>query len=113
MNTLLTTIVLWLSTNFGLPANYDHPVVEFVPETKIVELRYKGLAGRQLQAGTRWRCQSARFGCAVSCWTGDLISQRFLPRSVPNRHLRDTLGSKGFFRTSVPNIASEIAGSPK
>jgi hypothetical protein len=34
-----------------------------------------------------------------------LISQDFLPRSVPNRHLRDTLGSKGFFRTSVPNIA--------
>ena len=31
-----------------------------------------------------------------------LISQRFLPRSVPNRHLQDTLGSKGFFRTSVP-----------
>jgi hypothetical protein len=29
-----------------------------------------------------------------------LMSQHFLPRSVPNRHLRDTLGSKGFFRTS-------------
>jgi hypothetical protein len=28
-----------------------------------------------------------------------------LLRGVPNRHLRDTLGSKGFFRTSVPNIA--------
>jgi hypothetical protein len=34
-----------------------------------------------------------------------LISQRFLPRSVPNRHLRDTLGSKGFFRTSVPTVS--------
>jgi hypothetical protein len=46
MNALLTTIVLWLSTNFGLPASYDHPQVEFVPETKIVEIRYKGFARR-------------------------------------------------------------------
>ena len=34
-----------------------------------------------------------------------LFSLRFLPKSVPTRHLRDTLGSKGFFATSVPNIA--------
>ena len=52
MNALLTTIVLWLSTNFGLPASYDHPLVQLVPETKIIELRYKGIAGWQLQAGT-------------------------------------------------------------
>jgi hypothetical protein len=52
MNALLTTIVLWLSTNFGLPASYDHPQVEFVPETKIVEIRYKGFVGWQLQVGS-------------------------------------------------------------
>ena len=34
-----------------------------------------------------------------------MFSLRFLPKSVPTRHLRDTLGSKGFFATSVPNIA--------
>ena len=51
MNALLTTIVLWLSTNFDLPASYDHPLVQLVPETKIIELRYKGIAGWQLQAG--------------------------------------------------------------
>lgn len=52
MNALLTTIVLWLSTNFGFPASYDHPIVKFAPETKIVELRYQGLAGWQLPTGT-------------------------------------------------------------
>jgi hypothetical protein len=51
MHALLTTVVLWLSANFGLPANHDHPRLEFVPERKIVELRYKGLAAWQLQTG--------------------------------------------------------------
>ena len=38
-----------------------------------------------------------------------LISQRFLPLSVPNRHLRGTLGSKGFFGATVP-IVETIVG---
>jgi hypothetical protein len=50
MNALLMTVMLWLSTNFGLPATSDHPHVEFVPQTKIVELRYNGLAGVQPNA---------------------------------------------------------------
>jgi hypothetical protein len=33
-----------------------------------------------------------------------LISQVFLPRSVPNRHLQGALRTKRFFRTSVPNM---------
>ena len=44
MKELLTAIVLWLSTNFGLPPSYDHPRVEFVPATEMVALRSKGLA---------------------------------------------------------------------
>jgi hypothetical protein len=51
MEALLTTIVLWLSANFGLPANYDCPRVEFVPATTIVALRYKPFGGGQLQMG--------------------------------------------------------------
>jgi hypothetical protein len=39
MNSLLTALVLWLSTNFDLPAIYEHPTVEFVPATKIIALR--------------------------------------------------------------------------
>ena len=38
-----------------------------------------------------------------------LISQVFLPRSVPNRHLQDALITKCFFRASVPNIALSTA----
>jgi hypothetical protein len=47
METLLASIVLWLSANFGLPANADYPRVEFVAPSKIISLRYKGLAGAQ------------------------------------------------------------------
>jgi hypothetical protein len=51
MDILLTTIVLWLSTNFNLPAVYDHPRVEFVSEQRIAELRYPSLLNSELRAG--------------------------------------------------------------
>lgn len=41
---LLNLIVTWLSTNFDLPANYDHPIVEVVPAERIATLRF-GSAG--------------------------------------------------------------------
>lgn len=44
MEALLTTIVLWLSINFGLPATSDHPKVEFVPPAKMAAVRFRGLA---------------------------------------------------------------------
>jgi hypothetical protein len=47
METLLTTIVLWLSVNFGLPASYEHPIVEIVPPAKMAAVRYSRLAGLQ------------------------------------------------------------------
>jgi Domain of unknown function (DUF6647) len=40
---LLTEIVTWLSSNFDLPANYDHPNFEFVPAVRLATLRYSGL----------------------------------------------------------------------
>jgi len=50
VNTLLTTIVLWLSTNFGLPASNEHPRVEFRPPAEIVALRYGNVVDRGSQA---------------------------------------------------------------
>jgi hypothetical protein len=44
MGTLLSIIVLWLSLNFALPANYEHPRVVLVPAERIVSIRYRGLA---------------------------------------------------------------------
>lgn len=43
MNALLTTIVLWLSLNFDLPAVYDPPKVLFVNIEQIAAKRYAGL----------------------------------------------------------------------
>lgn len=39
MNALLTAIVTWLSVNFDLPPNYDHPSVRFLPVTQIAQIR--------------------------------------------------------------------------
>jgi hypothetical protein len=47
MDALLTSMVLWLSVNFALPANYSHPSIEFVANSKISALRYGYLAGAE------------------------------------------------------------------
>ena len=44
MQTLLTVLVTWLSINFGLPANYDHPQLETVTSARMAAVRYRGLA---------------------------------------------------------------------
>jgi hypothetical protein len=43
MDALLTAIVIWLSTNYGLPATFEHPRIERVPSIEMATLRYKGL----------------------------------------------------------------------
>jgi hypothetical protein len=49
MDILLSVIVTWLSINFGLAANHDHPRVERVPATMISDLRY-GSVSQQSRA---------------------------------------------------------------
>src|SRR3970040_6204 len=39
MQTLLTVIVTWLSFNFALPANFDHPRIELVPPAQMTAVR--------------------------------------------------------------------------
>jgi uncharacterized protein DUF6647 len=38
MEKLLTAVVLWLSSNFALQANFDHPRVEFVPAVEMAAM---------------------------------------------------------------------------
>jgi hypothetical protein len=51
MNMLLTALVLWLSTNFGLPATNDHPRIEYAPAAKITSVRYGALHNRLTENG--------------------------------------------------------------
>ncbi|HEX9811760.1 MAG TPA: DUF6647 family protein [Burkholderiales bacterium] len=39
MQTLLTAIVTWLSFNSALPATYDHPRIERVPQAQMIAMR--------------------------------------------------------------------------
>ena len=53
MDALLSAIVVWLSFNFGLPATYDHPKIEFVRPIEIAFFRYQAFtteAQRQVVA---------------------------------------------------------------
>lgn len=43
MSALLSEIVTWLSENFGLAAIYDHPAIEYVPQTELARLRFESL----------------------------------------------------------------------
>jgi len=43
---LLSEVVTWLSENFGLAAIYDHPAIEYVPQTELASLRLKSLLGQ-------------------------------------------------------------------
>jgi hypothetical protein len=48
MDALLTTIVLWLSANFDLPAIYEHPRIEFASSASMVALRDQSLSSWQM-----------------------------------------------------------------
>ena len=49
MEALLTAIVLWLSSNFDIPASFQHPQVEFASAEEIAALRYQGFTGGQIK----------------------------------------------------------------
>ena len=46
MEALLTAIALWLSINFQLPANLNHPAIKFVSAAEMIEPLKKTSCGR-------------------------------------------------------------------
>ena len=46
---LVVSIVTWLSADFALPENYQHPRIEIISSMKMAAVRYRGL-GAGLQA---------------------------------------------------------------
>jgi hypothetical protein len=50
MEYLLTTIVLWLSINFQLPANYDHPEVRFATPHEITQMYHGKFSVEAIQS---------------------------------------------------------------
>lgn len=44
---LLTAIVMWISANFELPADYNHPTIKLVPAVQITFLRYNAFTPAQ------------------------------------------------------------------
>ena len=48
---LMTSIVTWLSADFALPENYQHPRIEVISPLEMAAVRYRGF-GASLQART-------------------------------------------------------------
>ena len=44
---LLTAVVTWISANFELPPDYNHPSIKLVPAIEITFLRYKAFTAAQ------------------------------------------------------------------
>ena len=51
MEALLAAIVVWLSANFPIPTNFNHPRIEYVPQAKMVEMRVHAMHGVTKSAG--------------------------------------------------------------
>ena len=51
MEALLIAITVWLSTNYGLPSNFDHPRIEFL-SSKEMTARFYESVGQQEERGT-------------------------------------------------------------
>lgn len=109
MNALMTAIVLWLSANFGLPASFDHPRIEFVPASKIVALRYKALLdapppelakGQNLRLNFGQRDVVAVYETSTNTvylregWTGDTPAELSILVHEMVHHLQNVDGQK-------------------
>ena len=44
---LLTSVVTWISANFELPPDYNHPSIKLVPAIEITFLHYKAFTAAQ------------------------------------------------------------------
>ncbi len=53
MSALLTAIVVWLSANFGLPTDHNHPHVVFASRQVIADLRYREQPGVHVPSNHR------------------------------------------------------------
>lgn len=70
MEALLSAIVIWLSVNFGLPPNYDHPAIELLPTTQIVAIHYGALDPRRQRKVVAVYDMTTKTILLSETWTG-------------------------------------------
>ena len=77
---LLTAIVTWISGNFELPPDYNHPSIKLVPAAQITLLRYKAFtpAEREILSSQTETGQPSDRREVVSVYD-DLTKTIFLP----------------------------------
>jgi hypothetical protein len=120
---LLTAIVLWISANFALPPNYEHPNIKLVPANDIAFLRYRAFTAAQqreiasqLQRSDGVAVSARREAVAVyddktdsiflpDTWKGDTPADL----SVLVHEIVHHLQNKGGLRYECPGAREELA----
>ena len=98
MDALLTAIVVWLSTNFGLPANFESPRIRFASPAEL-NFPLKGSVGSEAKKQTPTAEGSSDIVSFYSMesktiyladgWTG----KRCIPQGLPANGGRASLSS--------------------
>ncbi|MGZ9143232.1 MAG: DUF6647 family protein [Candidatus Binatia bacterium] len=73
MNALMTAIVLWLSANFDLPANFDHPKIAMASHEEMVAMRYGPLHSKAPAASQASTSPGEREVVSVYSFSNDTI----------------------------------------
>lgn len=92
---LLTLIVTWLSANFDLPANYDHPRLELVPAERIAALRFGSSASRGSRDVVAVYHDRKRTIYLSNRWTGESPAELSLLVHEMVHHLQN-IGKQSF-----------------
>ena len=92
MNALLTAIVTWLSFNFGLPAIYDHPTIELLPLTEIIEVRYGSIDSSRRREVVSVYNDTTRSILLPDNWTGETPAELSILVHEMVHHLQNVGG---------------------
>jgi hypothetical protein len=82
MEVLLTAIVTWLSINFQLAPNYEHPRVEFVYADRMAQMRYGRLLAQRQPGITieTVRSETPNSGSEIHSFYDDANRTIYLPK---------------------------------
>jgi hypothetical protein len=101
----MTAMVVWLSANFDLPVNFDHPKIEIVSHAEIVALRYGpfksgALAAPEASGGPQRREVVAVYSYPKSTiylpvgWNGESAAELSILVHEMVHHLQNRSGAK-------------------
>lgn len=79
MHSLLTALVIWLSANFDLPADFTHPKIIFEPPQSIAMIRYQKVLGTSKVDAAAPRPAANDHAAAIIAFYNDRTRELHMP----------------------------------